>query len=207
MNPANKIAISFAIVAMICVSLMIVNHLAVYSGEPYEITVIKTYLALALDTHNINAKVNYIDNTIDKLAGFEGNSEWWFPTTKSDITETKFLLATVSADVKEQLGVKERDNYFMLPHNELVVYLNTEISDGSSRLSSYQHGLYWNPANNPLLYVLFTLAVSSIPIFLISATIGDDRDYNNRWLAKVEKKALAKKKKAEAQEIDAGNCI
>ena len=73
------------IVGIASIGLMVVNHLVVFAGEPYEISKIKSHLVLALDTHNVKAKVQYIDATIEKLEPYHGNSKYWYPVENTNI--------------------------------------------------------------------------------------------------------------------------
>lgn len=180
MYPRHKVSLVFLFIAIGLTTLLVVNHFIVYAGQPYDVQVQKSYLALALDTHNIEAKINYIDKTIDRLDKYSGNSQWWYPTERSNIDETKSLLQTVSDDVRQQLDVKERENYFILPHNELMDYLNKEIKDAGSRLNSYQHGLYWNPANNLQIYLLFAGIGISIMMMIVFTILGENYEYQIR---------------------------
>ncbi len=202
MNTRHKIGFIFFGLMILALSLVVVNHLIVYAGTPYEISIIRSHLALSSDTHNIEAKVGYIDSTIQKLAPYQGNSEWWFPREATNIDETKALLKTVSNDVKEQLGVKERENYFILPHNELMTYLNTEIDDAGDRLSHYQHGAYWNPANNIGWYILVPMGLISFPLMIIFWAGGEDRGYQKRCDKKEDEKRLKKEAEEKKEEDD-----
>ncbi len=140
-----------------CAVGVIVNHFTVYENTAYPINIIRSELQLALETHGIEERVKYLDRTGESLEAYSGNSEWWFPKQKTNINLTKELIADISRDVHNQLGVKERENYFFIPHNELVKYLNSETKNIDSRISAYGHSLYWNPDNNLTWYIVAPL--------------------------------------------------
>jgi len=162
MEKLAKAALTFLIVVIVCLPAYWVNNIIVYEEQDYEISVIRSHLQLALDTHNIDAKVSYIDDTVKSLDAYSGNGNWWFPKDNTDIDETRELLRTVSQDVGEQGDVKERDGYFVLPHNELITYLNSEIDRGDHRLRDYGAAIHFSPYNNIGHWVIIPLALLSI---------------------------------------------
>ncbi len=139
MKPSTSRGIQIVVFFCIMIGLMISlipNHLLVYEVTAYPIDIIRSELKLSLETHGIQERVKYLDRTLDLLAPYHGNSEWWFPTERTNIDLTKELIADISKDVHNQLGVKERENYFFIPHNELIKYLNSETQNINSRLIS-----------------------------------------------------------------------
>ena len=150
----NGIVTGFGIVIFIVFALSLIpNHLIAYEDTAYPINVIRSELQLSLETHGIDERVKYLDRTIDSLEAYSGNSEWWFPKQNTNIDLTKELIADISRDVHNQLGVKEKENYFFIPHNELIKYLDSETDNIDDRLYDYGHSLYWNPANNLYWYI------------------------------------------------------
>ncbi len=129
---------------------------------------------MSLETHGIEERVKYIDRTLEALASYHGNSEWWFPTEKTNIDLTKELIADISKDVHNQLGVKERDHYFFIPHNELIKYLDNETSNINSRLNAYAHSAYWNINNNLYHYIAAPLAFGLLMAFIVRVGIEVD---------------------------------
>ena len=196
MNGREQISLVLIIACVITLGSLVGSHLYVYSGEPYEVTVIRSHLLLALDTHNVEDKVQYIDDTVKSLEKFNGNGNWWFPTESTDIDRTRELLQSVSQDIYEQRDVKTREGYFILPHNELIIYLNSEITESNKRLINYQNAIYWNPNNDGLLiWILIPLFPTLGLLSLMFGLASDDYSYRDRW----DEKQLEKKQKKEAQ--------
>ncbi len=137
-----------------------------YNSVPYEIDVIESHLKSALQTHNVNDKVRYIEETVLMLGPYYGNPAWPYPDQDSNIDLTKEILLSVARDVKQQTDVKDREGYFILPHNELVKYLNGEISDTGYRLSAYSTGWWSNPANSLAQVWIF------VPIIIIGLIVS-----------------------------------
>lgn len=199
MYPREKLATCLFISALMLAVLIIPAHFATFNGEPYEIKVIRSHLMLALDTHNIDAKVKYIDDTVESLKAHSGNGNWWFPNHLTDVDQTRMLLSTISSDVYQQKDVKDREHYFMIPHNELVEYLNSEIIKAEYRLEEYQSAVYWNPNHSILLWVIFL----AIPIVTAFATImiisGTSRRYQNEYDEKQAEKMREKERREQEQ--------
>ena len=168
MDTISKVVLTSIVIFGLFVGLGFLNGFYVYEAYGYEIDKIREHLKLALDTHNVNAKVKYIDDTVASLESWHGNSEWWFPKDGTDIDQTRELLRTVSDDVGEQDDVKDRDGYFVLPHNELVIYLNSEIEKGDDRLLDYKKSALYNIYNNPFHYVWGAVLLTSFILFIIS---------------------------------------
>ena len=164
-------------VLVFCVAGVLVNHLIVYENTSYPINIIRSELQLALETHGIEERVKYLDRTNDSLEAYSGNSEWWFPKQKTNINLTKELIADISRDVHNQLGVKENENYFFIPHNELIKYLDSEIDNIDSRIGAYGHSMYWNPDNNLIWYIMAPLGLIGFVTFLIGlCMVGRNED-------------------------------
>lgn len=202
MNPRTRIGLSMFIVLGVLIGIGMINHHIVYSGEPYQMSIVKSNLVLALDTHNIEAKVGYIDSTVEMLEAYHGNSAWWYPTHTSDIDQTRNLLITVSSDVKEQLDVKERDHYFILPHNELVSYMNSEITKSTLRLDDYASGAYWHPENNIISYIVYIAFIPMIITGVIFLCAGDSYSYRRDWEERENKKKRDKENEKRKIEAD-----
>ena len=168
-------AIGFFIL-IFCVAGVLVNHLIVYENTSYPINIIRSELALALETHGIEERVKYLDRTNDSLESYSGNSEWWFPKQKTNINLTKELIVDISRDVHNQLGVKESENYFFIPHNELIKYLDSEIVNIDDRLRSYGSSLYWNPDNNLTWYIVSPLGFVGFVTFVTGLCMYGGRD-------------------------------
>lgn len=160
------LVVSFVLLVISAPSYFI-NEYVVYSQQDYKIDVIRSHLKLALDTHNIDAKVSYIDDTVKSLEVWHGNGNWWFPTEDTNIDRIRELLHSVSQDVREQEDVKEREGYFVLPHNELITYLNSEIEKGDYRLHSYGNAIHYSPHNNIGHWVLFPIAFITFWVFIV----------------------------------------
>lgn len=174
MSTTDKVALFFFLVLIVSIPLYTINHLVVYEQQNYKIDVIRSHLKLALDTHNIDAKVTYIDDTVKSLEGWSGNGNWWFPNETTDIDKTRELLHSISQDVREQEDVKDKEGYFVLPHNELIIYLNSEIDEGNKRLYHYGEAIQYNPNNNILHWVLIPLGVFSGLVCVIYVATRDD---------------------------------
>jgi len=167
MNKAEKAAYMFLIVIVACAPAYLVNDIIVYEQQDYKIDVIRSHLKLALDTHNIDAKVAYIDDTVKSLEAYSGNGNWWFPKDDTNIDLTRELLRTVSQDVRDQDDVKDRYGYFVLPHNELIIYLNSEIENGDHRLLDYKKAIHFNPYNNIGHWLILPTAFISVVFLFI----------------------------------------
>jgi hypothetical protein len=167
MDTAKTILVVSFVLLIISVPLYFINEYIVYAQHDYKIDIIRSHLSLALDTHNVDAKVSYIDDTVKSLEVWHGNGNWWFPTEETDIDRTRELLLSVSQDVREQEDVKDREGYFILPHNELITYLNSEIEKGDDRLHSYGKAIHFNPHNNIGYWVLLPTAFISFWTFLV----------------------------------------
>lgn len=161
-----QIGVFFFVMIGLLISL-IPNHLLVYEVTAYPVDIIRSELKLSLETHGIQERVKYIDRTLELLGPYHGNSEWWFPTERTNIDLTKELIADISKDVHNQLGVKEREHYFFIPHNELIKYLDSETKNINSRLISYAHSDYWNPSNNLYHYIAGPLVFVMLIAFVI----------------------------------------
>lgn len=168
-----QIVVFFGLFIGLALSL-IPNHFLVYEVTAYPIDIIRSELKLSLETHGIEERVKYIDRTLDLLAPYHGNSEWWFPTERTNIDLTKELIGDISKDVHNQLGVKEREHYFFIPHNELISYLNSETSNINSRLISYGHSDYWNINNNLYWYIAGPLSFAMLMAFCVRTGIEVD---------------------------------
>lgn len=154
-NPYTRKGYAWFIITIAAGLLFAGLALQTYSEVPYEIDVIETHLDSALQTHNISDKVRYILETVERLEPYTGNPAWPFPDQDTNIDLTKEILLSVADDVNQQLFVKERDQYFILPHNELVEYLNSEIKNGEKRLDAYADGWWSNPANSLAQWWIF----------------------------------------------------
>jgi len=168
MNNTSKVVLISFLIFVSFVILGFINGFYVYDAQVYEIAKIRSHLALALDTHSIDAKVKYIDDTVASLEDWHGNSEWWFPKDDTNIDQTRELLRTVSEDVGEQDDIKDREGYFVLPHNELVIYLNSEIEKGDKRLGDYTYAARYNPNNNLFHFIWLPTLLISFGLFIIS---------------------------------------
>lgn len=142
-----------------------INGFYVYEEHGYGMEKIRSHLSLALDTHSIEKKVQYIDETVESLESWHGNSEWWFPKDDTDIDQTRELLRSISLDVLEQEGIKDREDYLNLQHQPLIDHLNSEIEKADKRLGDYKSAAMYNPNNNLFHYFWF-------PILLITGIIA-----------------------------------
>ena len=166
MNTHDKVIhISFLMV-VIFVSLGFVNHYVVYSGDSYEISQIRHHLILALNTNNIDAKAQYVDDTVLSLNDWHGNGEWWFPKDNTDIDQIRELLRSIALDIREQDGVKDREGYYVLPHNELMKNLDSEIQIANEMLQNYTLAIYYNPSNNLIHWIITPIWIITLIIFL-----------------------------------------
>ena len=168
MDTTSKVVLISFVILISMVTSGFINGFYVYEAYGYPIDQIIAHLNLALDTHNVDAKVKYIDDTVLSLEDWHGNGEWWFPKDGTDIDQTRELLRTVSEDMYQQIGVKERDGYMILPHNELIVYLNSEIDKSVERLDDYEWALKFNPHNNLFHYIWGPILITSFIIFAIT---------------------------------------
>ena len=165
-NPYTKKGYASLIITISAALLFGGLALDTYSSVPYEIDVIESHLSSALQTHNISDKVRYILETVEMLEPYTGNPAWPFPDQNSNIDLTKEILLSVADDVNQQLLVKERDQYFILPHNELIQYLNSEIENGEKRLNAYADGWWSNPTNSLAQWWIF------VPIIMIGLIVS-----------------------------------
>ena len=172
----DKVTVFGFIMMIVFFVSLIPNHLIAYEDTAYPINVIRSELQLSLETHGIDERVKYLDRTIDSLEAYSGNSEWWFPKQNTNIDLTKELIADISRDVHNQLGVKERENYFFIPHNELIKYLNSETSNIDDRLYDYGHSLYWNPSNNLYWYIGAPMILIGLLVFTVGLCLSGRND-------------------------------
>ncbi len=116
-----------------------------------------------------------IETHDEYLSEYTGNSEWWYPTEKTNIDKTKGLLQNIAQDVLDQNDVKNQSGttYLNLPHNELMDYLDNQILEVNYKLQQYAHAAYWNPDNNLWWYIFAPLTILFFiltPIFAFRET-------------------------------------
>ena len=181
MNGRNQIGLFFMVLSCVLGGVFISNHLYIYSQVPYEIEIIQSHLKLATTTQNIDDKVGYIEDTVKSLSVYHGNGNWWFPTERTDIDQTRGVLASVARDIQAQDDVKDRDGYFVLPHNELVIYLDSQIEKTDKRLDRYASAIYWNPENNIGIWILPFTILGSVLAMSVLFLVGNERRYKEKW--------------------------
>lgn len=174
MNTHDKVILISFLMVVTLVSFGIVNHYAVYSGAPYEISQIRHHLILALNTNNVDAKAQYVDDTVSSLEDWHGNGEWWFPKDDTDIDQIRELLRSISVDIREQVDVKDREGYYVLPHNELMVNLDSEIEIANGMLVDYGMAIHWNPNNNPTHWIVTPIWIIALIIFICALIVKVD---------------------------------
>lgn len=166
MDNTSKVLLVTFLMVVTLLPLGQINNLVVYENNDYKIDQINAHLDLALVTSDVDAKVQYIDDTIVSLKDWHGNGEWWFPMDNTDIDITRELLVTLSNDVRDQRDVKNSEQYFVLPHNELVIYMDTQIESIDDRLHDYARVIHFNPSNNIGHWTITPLLVLSTIILI-----------------------------------------
>lgn len=159
------------------VATVIVTHFVVYAKTSYPINVVNSYLSGALDTNNIQKKSEMVDETLKRLVPYTGNPDWWYPKEQTNMETTKDILSSVSRDLKKQIPVQDREQWMLLPHNDLNEYVNGEVKTSIARISAYSSAYYWNPNNTPMLLLLILLTLSAIG-WVVVAMIGS---FRYRW--------------------------
>lgn len=183
--------------------MLIASQLAFHTGLPYEIDQINVHLGHALKTNNISEKLMFMEETLVKLAPYNGNSGWMFPTEVTDIDVTKRILNASIAEIKTELTTQDETRWAFLPHNELNAYLNEQVDKAQERISKYKRAYSSNPENNPAIYISFALLFGGIPLLgIIDYKFGGDGYDRNqrRFFLKESPETIARRERAEKYE-------
>ena len=150
----------------------IICAVVVYGGVPYHINVIATHLDSGMATNSIPGKIHFMNETMNLLKNYTGNSGWLWPDELTNIDNTKQILSDSINEAVHQIPTDDKDNWMILPHPALNDYLNQQINESSQRLHTYAGAAWTNPSSSPMILLLVLIPIELITLCLIDWRIN-----------------------------------
>jgi|SRR6185437_8004094 len=160
------------------IAIFVVSAAGTYGTVPYHVDVARSHLESGLSTNSIPGKILFMNETLNELQAYHGNSGWPYPDETTNIDNTKRILSESINEAIHQIPTDDKDNWMILPHPALNDYLNQQINDSADRLGYYNASYMWNPANSFLLVAIIFTAVGTIGFGIGGCLYNEHKRWN-----------------------------
>ena len=154
-----------AIGALVLISLLgiYIGHAGIYHSENiYPIDQAKKELYNAYETPNVSQKMIYLQTALDGLP-VSGNTAFFFPTTLYEWGDVRKVMQQMIIEGKELSLLASVDN---MAYQQAIPNYNHSIDQIEMRIGNMLTAQGFNPALNPIAYIIMIVGIISIPAMI-----------------------------------------